>query len=84
MEDDLTQYDRVITLEDIEIEVEEEMGSMSEEEKFCRTRDASPTFLQYCLSFMTMAKIDKALINEYTHRCERIDNGILNTIITVN
>ena len=70
--DNLDDFDRVVTLDELSLEVDEEYNNMSEEEKYCRLRDNDPTFLQYCYSLMGSSKTEKAVINEYTYKFEKI------------
>jgi hypothetical protein len=71
-QDNLDDYDRIITLDELIKEVDEEHENMSEEEKYCRLRDCNPTFLHYCLSMMHFKKLDKALVNEFTYKFEKM------------
>lgn len=66
--DNLDDYDRIVTLEELTLEVEEEYKNMNSEEMYCRLRDNEPTFLQYCCSLMVSGKIEKMIINEYTNK----------------
>lgn len=70
--DNLDDFDRVVTLDELSIEVDEEYNNMSEDEKYRRLRDNEPTFLQYCCSLMSFSKIEKAVINESTYKFEKI------------
>ena len=70
--DNLDDFDRIITLAEISVDVDEEYNNMSAEEKYGRLRDNEPTFLQYCCSLMNSGKIEKAVINEYTYKFEEI------------
>ena len=70
--DNLDDFDRVVTLDELSIEVDEEYNNMSEDEKYRRLRDNEPTFLQYCRSLMGCSKIEKAVINEFTYKFEKI------------
>ncbi len=70
--DNLDDFDRIVTLDELCAEVDEEYSNMSEEEKYCRLRDNEPTFLRYCYSLMRSGKIEKAIINEYTYKFEKM------------
>lgn len=71
--EDYDDYDREISLDELSKEVDEEYEMMSEEEKYCRTRDCEPTFLQSALSLMNHQKMKKATINEYTYKIKMIE-----------
>ena len=66
-------YDRVVSLEEISNEIDEEIKYMSEQEKYTRARDADPTFLQSVMSSMINQKKNKAIINEYTYKIQMIE-----------
>lgn len=70
--DNLDDFDRIVTLDELCAEVDDEYNNMSEEEKYCRLRDNEPTFLLYCCSLMRSGKIEKAIINEYTYKFEKM------------
>lgn len=64
--DDIELYTQVYTFSELKKEVDEEWESMSEEEKYLRLKDNSPTFKTYCLGFIAKEKDKKIEINEYT------------------
>mgnify|MGYP000862962089 CR=1 FL=1 len=70
--DNLDDFDKIVTLSELQCEVEKEYKSMSEEEKYHRLRDCEPTFFEYCCSFMHTNNIEQALINEFTYKCEKL------------
>ena len=70
--DNLDDFDRIVTLDELRVEVDDVYNNMSEEEKYWRLRDNEPTFLQYCCSLMGSGKIEKAIINEYTYKFEKM------------
>lgn len=67
-------FDKVLTSEELKIEMDKEYENMSEEEKYCRTRDCCPTFLQMCCTFMFSNKLEKIIINEFTYKIEKISD----------
>ena len=56
---------RMVTFDELQIEVQEEYNLMSEEELYHRTREGDPTFLQWALTQMSIQKIDVVNINEF-------------------
>lgn len=67
--DGFDESSSVFTIEELRNSVEEERGYMSEEENYCRMRDANPTYLEWVLSSVSR-KIQpgqKVEIDEYNN-----------------
>jgi len=48
--DGLEESSSIFTIDELDRAVDEEYSLMSEEEKYCRMRDGSPTYLEWVLS----------------------------------
>ena len=67
-------YDEVVTIDELSKKVDQELNSMSVEERHQRLVQCDPTYLQYTLSLASnIIKSNpeaKFLINEYTYKFE--------------
>lgn len=66
--DDYEDFDEVVSFDELKKEVNEEYSSMRDEELYMRTITNDPTFCQFVLSFMSINKLKKLLINRYTYK----------------
>jgi len=72
--EDYDDYDREITLDELEEEIDAQWSLMSDQEKYCRMRDGDPTFLIYAHGQMVNKSWDKAIINENNQTIEKVSS----------
>ena len=70
-------YDEIVTIDELRKKVDQELNSMSVNERHLRLVQCDPTFLQCCLSSASNKANGnpdaKFIINEYTNKFELVE-----------